>query len=64
LNELTSDSIDETVSHQSLYIRKTNLIEIKNIVLSLKGGTVPGHDNITTEMVKMFDDEALKLLLI
>jgi len=63
LNELTSDNIDETVSHQSLYIRKTNLIEIKNIILSLKGGTAPGHDNITTEMVKMFDVEALKPLV-
>jgi len=63
LNEPTYDNIDETVSHQSLYIRKTNLIEIKNIVLSLKGGTAPGHDNITTEMVKMFDDEALKPLV-
>jgi len=63
LIELTSDNSNETVSHQSLYIRKTNLVEIKNLVLSLKVATALGLDNITTEMVKMFYDEALKPLI-
>lgn len=59
MKNLTLNNNDETISHQSMYLRKTNLKEIKNIVSSLKGGTAPGYNNISTEMVKIFEDEAL-----
>lgn len=49
--------------NQSLYIRKTNLIEIKSIISSLKEGTAPGHDNISTSMIKLLDDRALEPLI-
>lgn len=58
-----ADNIDLPIPNQSLYINKSNIIEMKSIISSLKDATATGHDNISTIMIKLLDDKALEPLV-
>jgi len=62
--ESSVDNIVPSLPLQFLYLRKTNLSELKNIISSLKYGTAPGYDKISTDMIKLLDDRALEPLVL